>query len=137
MWAPVRENIMESLSNIRREKVLAAFIFSLTAWALLYLWLYLVHAIDEKVASTTLSSPLVHASITFSVLAFIFQKKPGALRELAIIVFWLVLIFIYSIVVFNIILNIIPDIYDIIFYYECFLLIVFCGSPAYLLMRII
>lgn len=96
-----------------------------------------VHAIDEKVASTTLSSPLVHASITFSVLAFIFQKKPGALRELAIIVFWLVLIFIYSIVVFNILLNIIPDIYDIIFYYECFLLIVFCGSPAYLLMRII
>lgn len=94
MWAPVRENIMESLSNIRREKVLAAFIFSLTAWALLYLWLYLVHAIDEKVASTTLSSPLVHASITFSVLVFIFQKKPGALRELAIIVFWLVLIFI-------------------------------------------
>lgn len=137
MWAPVRENIMESLSNIRREKVLAAFIFSLTAWALLYLWLYLVHAIDEKVASTTLSSPLVHACITFSVLAFIFQKKPGALRELAIIVFWLVLIFIYSIVVFNILLNIIPDIYDIIFYYECFLLIVFCGSPAYLLMRII
>lgn len=48
MWAPVRENIMESLSNIRREKVLAAFIFSLTAWALLYLWLYLVHAIDER-----------------------------------------------------------------------------------------
>ncbi|HHD8989121.1 TPA: transporter, partial [Klebsiella michiganensis] len=45
--------------------------------------------------------------------------------------------FIYSIVVFNILLNIIPDIYDIIFYYECFLLIVFCGSPAYLLMRII
>lgn len=137
MWAPVRENIMESLSNIRREKVLAAFIFSLTAWALLYLWLYLVHTIDEKVASTTLSSPLVHASITSAVLAFIFQKKPGALRELAIIVFWLVLIFIYSIIVFNILLNTVPGIYDIVFYYECFLLIVFCGSPVYLLMRMI
>ncbi|MBF8463777.1 transporter, partial [Klebsiella michiganensis] len=26
---------------------------------------------------------------------------------------------------------------DIVFYYECFLLIVFCGSPVYLLMRMI
>jgi hypothetical protein len=133
----MRGNIMKVIDSIPREKIFASFIFPLTSWILLYLWLYLAHAIDEQVSSTVLSSPMTYACIAITALSFMTQKRTGALRELIIITFWLVLIFIYSIVIFNILLNITPDMYDIVFYYKCFLLVLFYGSPVYLIMRMI
>ncbi|VAK75292.1 Uncharacterised protein [Enterobacter cloacae] len=49
----------------------------------------------------------------------------------------LALIFIYLIIIFSILLNIAPDIADLVFYCECFLIIFFVGSPIYLILRMI
>lgn len=128
---------MKILKKSCCNKISASLIFALVSWFLLYLWLILVHSIEERVASTILSSPLVHTCIALAMLLLMIQKKPGALKELAIIAFWIFVIFIYTVFIFNIVLSNIPNINDFVFYSECFLLIVFCGSPLYLSMRMI
>lgn len=84
-------------------------LFLLLSWGLLYTWLMLVHKMDEKVASTLLSSPIIYGCIALSVVSLIIQNKAGAM----------------------------PDIEDLIFYYECYLIIFFGGAPLYLIMRMI
>jgi len=104
---------------------------------MLYAWLFLIHHVEERVTTTILSSPFIYVCIAVSVLLFIKQKQAGALKDLSIVTFWLTVIFIYSAVVFNLLLNITPEIADILFYYEFFLVIFFCGSPMFLLIRLI
>lgn len=118
-------------------KISISFVFLLMSWGLLYLWLVLMHNEEEQVASTILSSPLIYGCISMSVLLLISQKKSGALKELCILTFGLVVIFAYLILIFTTLLNVPPDIDDLAFYYECFLLIFFIGSPLYLTMRMI
>lgn len=112
-------------------------LFMLLSWGLLYTWLVLVHRMDEKVASTLPSSPIIYGCIALSVVSLIIQNKAGALTELLVISFWLIVIFVYLIITFTVLLNTMPDIEDLVFYYECYLIIFFGGAPLYLIMRMI
>ena len=133
----IRKVMTGLVVNFRRENFMAAFLFSLISWELLYSWLYLMHSIDETVASTVLSSSLIHVLIITAACSFIFQKRSGVLTGLVAITAGFIFIFINSIVIFNLIFDITPDINDFIFYYECFLLIFFCGMPVYSFIRMI
>ena len=112
-------------------------LFMLLSWGLLYTWLVLVHRMDEKVASTLPSSPIIYGCIALSVVSLIIQNKAGALTELLVIAFWLIVIFLYLIITFTVLLNTMPDIEDQVFYYECYLIIFIGGAPLYLIMRMI
>ena len=112
-------------------------LFLLLSWGLLYTWLVLMHIMDEKVAATLLSSPMIYGCIALSVVSLIIQNKAGAFTELLVIAFWLMVIFIYLIITFTVLLNATPDFDDLVFYYECYLILFFCGSPLYLIMRMI
>ncbi|HBW8555484.1 TPA: transporter, partial [Klebsiella pneumoniae subsp. pneumoniae] len=48
-----------------------------------------------------------------------------------------VLLFIHTIIVLHLLLNIFPDIYDFVFYYEFFLMVFFCGLPLCLCIRMV
>ncbi|WP_273968067.1 colistin resistant protein CrrC [Enterobacter cancerogenus] len=111
--------------------------FLLLSWGLLFTWLVLMHKMDEKVAATLPSSPIIYGCIVLSVVSLIIQNRAGAFTELLVIAFWLMVIFIYLIFTFNVLLNAAPDFNDLVFYYECYLIIFFCGSPLYLIMRMI
>lgn len=128
---------MELSKYFSPKKLGIYFLFLLLSWGLLYAWLVLVHRMDEKVASTLLSSPLIYGCIALSVVSLVIQNKAGAFIELLIIAFWLMVIFVYLIITFTVLLNAIPDIADLIFYYECYLIIFFGGAPLYLIMRMI
>ncbi|SEL68650.1 hypothetical protein SAMN04487787_11682 [Kosakonia sacchari] len=123
--------------NFRRENFMASLLFSLISWALLYYWLCIMHSIGEKVASTILSSSLIRALIITAVFSFIIQKRSGVLRDFAIITSGIIFIFLSSIAILNLILKTTSDFYDLIFYYECFLLVFFCITPIHLLIRMI
>lgn len=112
-------------------------LFLLLSWGLLFTWLVLMHKMDEKVAATLPSSPIIFGCIVLSVVSLIIQNRAGAFTELLVIAFWLMVIFIYLIFTFNVLLNAAPDFNDLVFYYECYLIIFFCGSPLYLIMRMI
>ncbi|CAM8078161.1 MULTISPECIES: hypothetical protein [Enterobacter] len=112
-------------------------LFLLLSWGLLYIWLMLIHGMDEKVASTLPSSPIIYGCIALSVASLMLQNKAGALPELIVIAFWLMVIFVYLIITFTVLLNAMPDIEDLVFYYECYLIIFFGGAPLYLMIRMI
>lgn len=112
-------------------------LFLLLSWGLLYTWLVLMHIMDEKVAATLLSSPMIYGCIALSVVALIIQNKAGAFTELLLIAFWLMVIFVYLIITFTVLLNATPDFNDLVFYYECYLTLFFGGSPLYLIVRMI
>ncbi|KLG23635.1 hypothetical protein YA50_15960, partial [Enterobacter kobei] len=76
-------------------------------------------------------------SSIYSTKPLIIQNKAGAFTELLVIAFWLMVIFIYLIITFTVLLNATPDFDDLVFYYECYLILFFCGSPLYLIMRMI
>ncbi|WP_241783700.1 colistin resistant protein CrrC [Raoultella terrigena] len=128
---------MNIIKNVCLQKIIDSILFILTSWGMLYAWLILIHHVEERVTTTILSSPFIYVCIAVSVLLFIKQKQAGALKDLSIVTFWLAVIFVYSAVVFNLLLNITPEIADILFYYEFFLVIFFCGSPMFLLIRLI
>lgn len=112
-------------------------LFLLLSWGLLYTWLVLMHIMDEKVAATLLSSPMIYVCIALSVVSLIIQNKAGAFTELLLIAFWLMVIFVYLIITFTVLLNATPDFNDLVFYYECYLILFFGGSPLYLIVRMI
>lgn len=123
--------------SFRRENVMASILFSILSWGLLYSWVYLMRATNERVDSTLPESSVIHVSIILVVIFFVFQKRPGVLKNLFIIISGLILIFLYTITVLHLLLNVVPDIDDFVFYYECFLLMFFCGLPMYLCLRMI
>lgn len=137
MYCCVRNVMVLTKSFVRRENLMASLLFCMVTYGLLSSWLYLVHAINEKVESTLPSSLLIRVLIIIAALFFIIQKKPGVLRYLIAITFGIILLFIHTITVLHLLLNILPDIYDFVFYYECFLLIFFCGLPVCLCIRMI
>ena len=112
-------------------------LFLLLSWGLLYTWLVLMHKMDEKVTATLLSSPLIYGCIALSVVSLIIQNRAGAFTELLLIAFWLMVIFVYLIITFTVLLNATPDFDDLVFYYECYLILFFGGAPLYLIMRMI
>ncbi len=120
---------------IKRLRVLAPFIS--VSWGLLYLWLILAHAADDRVSHTLMASPLIYLSIVAAALLLVMQKRSGALKEILIIAFWLLMIMLWLVSFFSSMLNLHPGLSELLFYYECFLILFFCGSPLYLMMRII
>lgn len=120
---------------IKRLRVLVPFIS--VSWGLLYLWLILAHAADDRVSHTLMASPLIYLSIVAAALLLVMQKRSGALKEILIIAFWLLMIMLWLVSFFSSMLNLHPGLNELLFYYECFLILFFCGSPLYLMMRII
>ena len=112
-------------------------LFLIVSWGLLHLWMILIHEVDEKVAATIISSPVIYGCIAATSVFLAIQHKGGGLTELLVMALCLALIFIYLIIIFSILLNIAPDIADLVFYCECFLIIFFVGSPIYLMLRMI
>lgn len=92
---------------------------------------------DEKVASTLLSSPIIYGCIALSVVSLIIQNKAGALTELLVVAFWLLVIFVYLIITFTVLLNAMPDIEDLVFLLRVLFDHFFGGAPLYLIMRMI
>ncbi|AVP01381.1 transporter [Enterobacter cloacae complex sp. FDA-CDC-AR_0132] len=129
--------MMMAKVSFRRENVMASILFSILSWGLLYSWVYLMRATNERVDSTLPESSVIQVSIILAVIFFVFQKRPGVLKNLFIIISGLILIFLYTITVLHLLLNVVPDIDDFVFYYECFLLMFFCGLPMYLCLRMI
>lgn len=128
---------MELSKYLSPKKIGVYSLFLLLSWGLLYAWLVLIHRMDEQVTSTMPSSPIIYGCIALSVVTLVIQQKAGALTELLVIAFWLMVIFVYLIITFTVLLNAMPDIDDLVFYYECYLIIFFGGSPLYLIMRMI
>ncbi|APG19569.1 transporter [Kosakonia radicincitans] len=128
---------MKYLRKLTVEKISSLMIFSVWLWGMFYAWLILMHNVEEKVGATLLSSPFIYAALSVSLILFLLQKKAGVLKELAIVTFSLVIIFLHLIIIFNILLLRLPDIYDFSFYYECFLIVFLGVTPMYLLLRII
>lgn len=126
---------MKLLLKLSVGKISSLIIFSLWLWAMFYLWLILMHNVEEKVGSTLLSSPFTGITLSASFLLFLIQKKAGVLKELVIVTVFLLIIFVHLILIFNILLLRLPDIYDFSFYYECFLIIFLGITPMYLLLR--
>ena len=137
MYCGVRNAMVLNKFFVRGENLMASLLFFMVSCGLLYSWLYLVRAINEKVESTLPSSLLIRVLIIIAVLSFFFQKKPGVLKDIIAITLGLILLFIHTITVLHLLLNIFPGIYDFVFYYECFLLIFFCGLPVCLCIRMI
>ena len=135
MYCCVRMTLTKFI--FRRENLMASFLFLMVTCGLLSPWLYFVRAINEKVESTIPSSLLIRVLIIISALSFIIQKKPGVLKNLIAVTLGLILLFIFTITALHLLLNTLPDIYDFIFYYECFLLVFFCGLPVCLCIRMI
>lgn len=127
---------MKHLRKLTAEKISSLMIFSAWLWGMFYIWLILMHNVEEKVGATLLSSPFIYAALSVSLLLFLIQEKAGVLKELAIVTFFLVIIFLHLILIFNLLLLRLPDIYDFSFYYECFLIIFLGVTPMYLLLRI-
>ncbi|PDO90460.1 transporter [Kosakonia pseudosacchari] len=128
---------MKYLRKLTAEKISSLMIFSAWLWGMFYIWLILMHNVEEKVGATLLSSPFIYATLSVSLLLFLIQEKAGVLKELAIVTFFLVIIFLHLILIFNLLLLRLPDIYDFSFYYECFLIIFLGVTPMYLLLRIL
>lgn len=128
---------MKYLRKLTAEKISSLMIFSAWLWGMFYIWLILMHNVEEKVGATLLSSPFIYAALSVSLLLFLIQEKAGVLKELAIVTFFLVIIFLHLILIFNLLLLRLPDIYDFSFYYECFLIIFLGVTPMYLLLRIL
>ncbi|ELY4664232.1 transporter [Cronobacter muytjensii] len=116
-------------------KIAPACLFLLVSWALLHLWLMLIHRVGERVASTLISSPAIYICIGVTAVLLIMQAQGGAAQEWYKLLSGLFGVFIFLISLFSLLGSALPDIEDLVFYYECFLILFFAGSPLYLLMH--
>lgn len=110
-------------------------VFLLVCWGLLYIWLLLIHHIGEKVALTLLASPLLYINLCACTFLLAVQQKSGVLQELTLIFLIIASLFISLIVIFSALRYRVPTIYDLTFYYECFLTAFFGVTPLFLLVR--
>ncbi|WP_312278706.1 transporter [Kosakonia cowanii] len=119
----------------RAENFPSLVVFLLVCWGLLYIWLLLIHHIGEKVALTLLASPLLYINLCACTFLLAVQQKSGALQELTLIFLIIASLFISLIVIFSALRYRVPTIYDLTFYYECFLTAFFGVTPLFLLVR--
>jgi len=119
----------------RAENFPSLVVFLLVCWGLLYIWLLLIHHIGEKVALTLLASPLLYINLCACTFLLAVQQKSGVLQELTLIFLIIASLFISLIVIFNALRYRVPTIYDLTFYYECFLTAFFGVTPLFLLVR--
>ncbi|MGL4034249.1 transporter [Kosakonia cowanii] len=119
----------------RAENFPSLVVFLLVCWGLLYIWLLLIHHIGEKVALTLLASPLLYINFCACTFLLAVQQKSGVLQELTLIFLIIASLFISLIVIFNALRYRVPTIYDLTFYYECFLTAFFGVTPLFLFVR--
>ncbi|MHC0463644.1 transporter [Kosakonia cowanii] len=119
----------------RAENFPSLVVFLLVCWGLLYIWLLLIHHIGEKVALTLLASPLLYINLCACTFLLAVQQKSGVLQELTLIFLIIASLFISLIVIFNALRYRVPTIYDLTFYYECFLTAFFGVTPLFLFVR--
>lgn len=119
----------------RAENFPSLVVFLLVCWGLLYIWLLLIHHIGEKVALTLLASPLLYINLCACTFLLAVQQKSGVLQELTLIFLIIASLFISLIVIFSALRYRVPTIYDLTFYYECFLTAFFGVTPLFLLVR--
>ncbi|ESS56999.1 putative membrane protein [Enterobacter cloacae S611] len=119
----------------RAENFPSLVVFLLVCWGLLYIWLLLIHHLGERVALTLLASPLLYINLCACTFLLAVQQKSGVLQELTLIFLIIASLFISLIVIFSALRYRIPTIYDLTFYYECFLTAFFGVTPLFLLVR--
>lgn len=119
----------------RAENFPSLVVFLLVCWGLLYIWLLLIHHLGERVALTLLSSPLLYINLCACTFLLAVQQKSGVLQELTLIFLIIASLFISLIVIFSALRYRVPTIYDLTFYYECFLTAFFGVTPLFLLVR--
>lgn len=119
----------------RAENFPSLVVFLLVCWGLLYIWLLLIHHLGEKVALTLLASPLLYINLCACTFLLAVQQKSGVLQELTLIFLIIASLFISLIVIFSALRYRVPTIYDLTFYYECFLTAFFGVTPLFLLVR--
>jgi len=61
-------------------KIATACLFLLVSWAFLHLWLILIHSIDERVAATLLSSPIIFICMGVTVFSVLAQSRRASRR---------------------------------------------------------
>lgn len=119
----------------RAENFPSLVVFLLVCWGLLYIWLLLIHHLGERVALTLLASPLLYINLCACTFLLAVQQKSGVLQELTLIFLIIASLFISLIVIFNALRYRVPTIYDLTFYYECFLTAFFGVTPLFLFVR--
>ncbi|WP_312120556.1 transporter [Kosakonia cowanii] len=119
----------------RAENFPSLVVFLLVCWGLLYIWLLLIHHIGERVALTLLASPLLYINLCACTFLLAVQQKSGVLQELTLIFLIIASLFISLIVIFSALRYRVPTIYDLTFYYECFLTAFFGVTPLFLFVR--
>lgn len=119
----------------RAENFPSLVVFLLVCWGLLYIWLLLIHHLGERVALTLLASPLLYINLCACTFLLAVQQKSGVLQELTLIFLIIASLFISLIVIFSALRYRVPTIYDLTFYYECFLTAFFGVTPLFLLVR--
>lgn len=119
----------------RAENFPSLVVFLLVCWGLLYIWLLLIHHIGERVALTLLASPLLYINLCACTFLLVVQQKNGVLQELTLIFLIIASLFISLIVIFSALRYRVPTIYDLTFYYECFLTAFFGVTPLFLFVR--
>ncbi|WP_454125040.1 transporter [Kosakonia sp. Marseille-Q7440] len=119
----------------RAENFPSLVVFLLVCWGLLYIWLLLIHHLGERVALTLLASPLLYINLCACTFLLVVQQKNGVLQELTLIFLIIASLFISLIVIFNALRYRVPTIYDLTFYYECFLTAFFGVTPLFLFVR--
>ncbi|MDH2912224.1 transporter [Kosakonia sp. HypNH10] len=119
----------------RAENFPSLVVFLLVCWGLLYIWLLLIHHLGERVALTLLASPLLYINLCACTFLLAVQQKSGVLQELTLIFLIIASLFISLIVIFSALRYRVPTIYDLTFYYECFLTAFFGVTPLFLFVR--
>jgi hypothetical protein len=119
----------------RAENFPSLVVFLLVCWGLLYIWLLLIHHIGERVALTLLASPLLYINLCACTFLLAVQQKSCVLQELTLIFLIIASLFISLIVIFSALRYRVPTIYDLTFYYECFLTAFFGVTPLFLFVR--
>lgn len=119
----------------RAENFPSLVVFLLVCWGLLYIWLLLIHHLGERVALTLLASPLLYINLCTCTFLLAVQQKSGVLQELTLIFLIIASLFISLIVIFSALRYRVPTIYDLTFYYECFLTAFFGVTPLFLFVR--
>lgn len=132
----IDSSIVIKISAAWGDKLKAFLLFLIFSCGLLLSWNYLIHHYDDVAGLTLQGSIALYTLIIMSALLILSQKRMFILKDLINISIGLISIFSYTAVIFNILLNIIPDVNDFEFYYGFFILVYFSVLPIYLCIRI-
>lgn len=102
---------------------------------LLSIWCRLIHTSGEKVSSTIISSHFVCFMISLFLILIVCQRKSISAIELIIVPAVMMCPVLLFVGLFEPSLFWEADFNDLLFYYECFLILFICITPMYLLFR--